>query len=287
MEWLKNLNAAVDYIERNLEGDIDIEKAARLAACSCAHFQRMFSYMVDYPLTEYIRRRRMTKAAIELRAENSRIIDVSLKYGYDSPTAFNRAFQSVHGVAPSKAKKEGVVLKAYPPIRFIIAVKGEDEMKYRIEKKGAFRIVGVREQIHINVPEAFQEIPSLWGKHAGRIPELCKLMSGKEPVGVLGVTACMSGEKSDYYIGVTSEAGPPQGMESYEVPASTWAIFDCVGAIAKDPGVMQKLQKRIFSEWLPMSSYQYADAPDIEVYLEGDQASDDYHCEVWLPIKEK
>ena len=143
MEWIDRLNDAIGYIEEHLRGEIDAAQLGKIACCSSYHFQRMFTYMAGIPLSEYIRRRRMSLAAVDLQGKNVKIIDVAGKYGYNSPTAFNRAFQSVHGVAPSAVKNEGVSVKSFPPIQFKITVKGVEEMNYRIETKEAFRIVGV------------------------------------------------------------------------------------------------------------------------------------------------
>lgn len=282
MDWLNGLNEAIGYLEAHLEEEIDLERAAQLACCSSFHFQRMFSYLADMPLSEYLRKRKMTKAAFDLQHSDAKVIDIALKYGYDSPTAFNRAFQNVHGIAPSAARAQGVTLKAYPPISFKITVKGEAEMNYRIEKKDAFKIAGISQHYSMNVEENFSQIPLFWRKTAqsGIIPELCTLMDA-EPKGVLGVCTCMNGKDFDYYIAVATNQATPARMEDYVVPACTWAIFECVGPM---PGAIQTLQKRIVSEWLPNSGYEYADAPDIEVYFEGDQSAGDYRCETWLPV---
>ncbi len=101
MEWIEGLNKSMNYIEEHLTEEIDYEQAAKLACCSTYHFQRMFAYMANLPLSEYIRRRRMSLAAVDLQNGDNKIIDVALKYGYNSPTAFNRAFQNIHGIAPS------------------------------------------------------------------------------------------------------------------------------------------------------------------------------------------
>ena len=122
MEWLDRMNDALGYLEANLAGTADMEHAARLACCSVYHFGRMFSYIAGVPLSEYLRRRRMTLAAFDLQ-NGGRVLDVALRYGYESPTAFNRAFQSVHGVSPSAAQRDGAPLKAYPRISFKITVK--------------------------------------------------------------------------------------------------------------------------------------------------------------------
>lgn len=285
MEWLERLNAAMEYLEEHLEEETPLAELAQLACCSPFHFQRMFSYLAEVPLSEYIRRRRMTKAAVELQKGGERIIDLALKYGYDSPTAFNRAFQSVHGIAPSEARKPGAVLKAYLPISFKISIKGEAEMNYRIEKKEAFRIVGVKAHYGLNVEENFAQIPEFWARTAqsGAFEQMLSLMNG-EPAGVLGVCGSMTSKDFDYYIAVASDRPVPEGMEEYTVPACTWAIFTCVGPM---PQAIQALQRRIVGEWLPNSGYDYANAPDIEVYFEGNQQAEDYVCEVWLPVEKK
>ncbi len=285
MEWLSGLNEAVNYMEEHLEDEIDLERVAQIACCSSFHFQRMFSYLADMPLSEYIRRRKMTRAAFDLRTGGEKIIDVALKYGYESPTAFNRAFQSVHGIAPSVARAEGVKLKAYPPISFKITIKGEAEMNYRIEKKGPFKIAGLKRHYCMNAEESFSNVPLFWREAAqsGVIPKLCTLMN-KEPMGILGVCTSMEGKDFDYFIAVATDKETPEEFTDYIVSECTWAIFECVGPM---PAAIQDLQKRIVSEWLPNSGYDYANAPDIEVYFEGDQQADDYKCEAWLPIVKK
>ena len=143
MEWVERLNQSMGYIEEHLTDEIDYEQLGRIACCSAYHFQRMFTYMAGVTLAEYIRRRKMSLAAVDLQGGNAKIIDVAEKYGYHSPTAFNRAFQSIHGIAPSAVRKEGVSVKTFPPVSFKISVKGAVEMDYRIETKEAFRITGI------------------------------------------------------------------------------------------------------------------------------------------------
>ncbi len=282
MEWLNNYNNAIKYIEEHLTEDMDLSKLGKIAGCSGFHFQRMFSYMAEIPLSEYIRKRKMTLAAMDLQ-KGEKVIDVALKYGYDSPTAFNRAFQNVHGFAPSLAKSEGIKLKAFLPISFKITIKGDVEMNYKIEKKEAFRIVGVSKNYILNVEDNFKEIPKFWQESAAKIPEIISLMN-KPPYGLMGVCTCMDGKSFDYYIAVSSDREIPEGMQAYTVPEGTWAVFECIGPM---PHALQHMQRRIVTEWLPTSGYEYADAPDIEVYSEGDNQSEDYKTEIWVPIKEK
>ena len=227
----------------------------------------------------------MTLAAFELQNSDIKIIDLAFKYGYDSPTSFSRAFQNIHGVSPSGARSNGVKLKAHPRITFLISIKGDVVMNYRIEKKEAFRIVGAKKHFELNIEENFKEVPQFWGEvfQNGMFFEISKL-SNQEPLGVLGVSTCMNGKDFDYYIASATDKSIPQNMYEYMVPATTWAIFECIGPM---PNAIQELQKRIITEWLPTSGYEYADAPDIEVYPVGNINSPEYKCEVWLPITKK
>ncbi len=274
MEWIDRLNRAVEYLEGHLEAP-DLREAAKIACCSPYHFQRMFTLLSGAPLSEYIRRRRMSRAAADLQS-GERIVDVALKYGYSSPTAFNRAFQAVHGLPPSAAKTPGAVLKSHPPLRFAITVQGVEEMEYRIEKKDAFRIVGVSAPLQKDMEENFKCVPELWGRAAvdGTIPRLAALMDG-EPRGLLGV--CDGVDSSRYYIAVASSAPAVEGLEEYTVPAFTWAVFPGKG----DGGAaVQALERRVVTEWLPTSGYEYAEGPDVEVYLDPDCT----RFEVWIPV---
>ena len=208
------------------------------------------------------------------------MVDIALKYGYESPTAFNRAFRAVHGFAPSDAGRDGIILKSFPPISFKITIKGVEEMNYRIEKKPSFRVVGVREAVSNDAGEGFEAVPLFWQKSATQIPLLASMMDG-EPRGLLGVSTCNEAENEQnyYYIAVVSGAPVPEGMFDLMVPAETWAIFSGRGA----SGDIQALQQRIVSEWLPTSGYEWANAPDIEVYLNDDPVNMEF--EVWLPVK--
>lgn len=278
MDWLKNWNQAMDYLEENLDGEIQMEELGRLAGCSAYHFQRMFSYLAGVPLKEYIRRRRMTRAAADLRT-GERVLDVALRYGYDSPTAFNRAFQAIHGVAPSLAREDGVKLKAFPRIRFKFVLKGDTEMEYQIVRREAFRIVGFRTPLPMDAEESFQIVPRFWGEVGPRLGELIPLM-GSEIPGVLGVSTCHL-EQSFYYIAVAAEVSVPEGMEEWTVPAATWAVFS---GQSQQPNAIQELQRRVVSEWLPDSGYEWAQAPDVEVYL-SEPGAEEVQFQVWLPVQ--
>jgi AraC family transcriptional regulator len=282
MEWIERLNCAVNYIEENIKEPIDLEEVSKIACCSTYHFQRMFAYIADITLSEYIRRRRMSLAAVDLQDGSEKVIDISLKYGYDSPTAFNRAFKSVHGIAPSQAREEGTTLKAFPPISFKITIKGDSEMNYRIEQKEAFRIVGVSEPLETEIEKNFEIVPQMWGNAVvnGTIPRLAAMMD-EVPFGLLGVSSCNELDNWRYYIAVASSQPIEGDLEEYIVPSSTWAIFSGEGSNQS----IQDLEKRIVTEWLPTSGYEYGNAPDIEVYLNPDPENAKY--EVWIPVTKK
>ena len=283
MEWLDRLNDSLNYIEDNLKSEIEYEMAAKIACCSTYHFQRMFSYIAGVPLSEYIRNRRLTMAALDLQ-NGDKVIDVALRYGYESPTSFNRAFQKVHGVSPSAAQKEGTALKAFPRISFKITIKGDTEMEYRIVNKEAFRVVGVQIPLSNDIEKNFQEVPKFWQQVAqnGTLSQIVPLMNA-EPMGVLGITACGNENESwKYYVAVSTDRETPDGMVEYMVPEFTWAVFPGQGTM---PTSIQETEKRAVTEWLPTSGYEYADGPDIEVYINADPA--DAKFEVWLPISKK
>lgn len=281
MEWIENFNKAINYMEEHIREEVDYEKAAQIACCSVFHFQRMFTYMAGLPLSEYIRRRRMSLAAVDLQSSNDKIIEIALKYGYSSPTAFNRAFQGVHGIAPSAARKEGMILKSYPPISFKITIKGVEEMNYRVEEKEAFRIVGVSQPLFKEIEKNFEIVPAMWGKAVadGTIEKLASMMNSS-PKGLLGVSACGNAEEWKYFIAVAS-TDQAKDLEEYEIPASVWAVFPGSGTNLS----IQELEKRIVTEWLPTSGYEYGNAPDIEVYLNPDPNNAQY--EVWIPVVKK
>lgn len=282
MEWIERLNNAVNYIEENLSENISVDEAAKIACCSTYHFQRMFAYMADMPLSEYIRRRRMSIAAVDLQSGDGKVLDISLKYGYDSPTAFNRAFKSVHGISPSQAKEEGIILTSYPPISFQITIKGVSAMNYRVEKKEAFRIVGISKPLEKEIEKNFIIVPQMWGEAAmnGTIQRLASMMDGKTK-GLLGISLCNEADSWRYYIGVESNQQRSNDLEEVIIQESTWAIFSGEGSNSS----IQELEKRIVTEWLPTSGYEYGNAPDIEVYYNADPNNSIY--EVWIPIVRK
>ena len=282
MEWLRQLSRAIDYIEENLEGEISYDEAAKLACCSTYYFQRMFSYIAGISLSEYIRRRRMSLAAFELQASSIKVMDVGMKYGYQSPTSFNRAFQSVHGAAPTAARVKGTILSAYPRISFSITVTGGENMRYRIEQKEAFRVIGVRTALKEDSEYNFHMVPKFWKKmlDSPAYQEICCL-SEKNGSDIFGISSYEDPRNIYYYIAARSDRVVPKGMTELEIPAATWAVFE-----GNDPyrDSIQSIFRRFLTEWLPFSNYEYAHLPDIEVYpmQTGNKMSS--KAEIWIAV---
>lgn len=283
MEWLKQLAKAIEYIEDNLTNDISYEEAAKIACCSTYYFQRMFSYVADIPLSDYIRRRRMTQAAFDIQTSDIKITDIALKYGYTSPTSFNRAFQGVHHISPTVARTLGAKLTAYPPISFSIAVTGSESMQYRIEEKSSIRIVGVKTALKENLEENSKLCPVFWNDVliSSTFSEICRL-AVKTPNTILGVCAYIKPQEIYYYIAAETDVPVPSSMEEFVIPAATWVIFESNGYYSE---VIQTIFRRFLTEWLPFSGYEYAQLPDIEVYPVSSPGQRCGHSEVWIAIK--
>lgn len=244
MDSLKKINDALNYIEENLISEINFKEVARLAFCSEYHLQRMFSFLAGITLSEYIGRRRLTLPALELNNSNTRIIDLAVKYGYNSPDSFTRAFQGLHGITSSEARFNGRSLKAYPRMTFKLSVKGGSEMNYRIEEKETFSIVGIKRKVPIIFNGVNPEIASMWRSLNGETINKLKELSNVEPLGVISASVNFSegrmDEKGelDHYIGVATTKECPNKLAQLEVPASTWAVFEVVGPF---PGALQNV----------------------------------------------
>ncbi len=289
MDWVKQLNETINYIEENLAGEISYETMSRIAGCSVYNFQRMFSYIADKPLSEYIRSRRLTMAAFDLLNSTERIIDISLKYGYEYQDSFSRAFKSFHGVLPSNVRNETVQLKSCPKLSFQITIKGENHMNYQIEQWPAFNVMGILHKVKTST--AFEVVPQIWENawKDGTMKRFIENFPDYRPAGFLGIASegqWGDSEEMNYIIAVTNHVDVPEckyvpaleGMSEITYPAATWAIFEANGEL---PNATQKVYKQFYTEWLPNSGYQLADLPVIECYMQENRQ------EVWIAVIKK
>jgi len=290
MDSLRSMNKALAYIEEHLTENIDYSEVSKIASCSEYHFKRMFSFLSGIGLSEYIRRRRLTLAAFDLKDTNLRIIDVAVKYGYDSADSFSRAFHAMHGILPSKARIENTQLKAFPQMTFQLSINGGFEMKYRIVEKGPFKLVGFKKRVPLIFAGVNPEITKMTELLTPEVVEALKALSNIEPSGIVSASTNFSEgrmeEKGelDHYIGVATSSAETAEFDVLEVEAGTWAVFESVGPF---PETLQNVWGRIYSEWFPSSGYEAVEGPEILWNESPDTGNPEYRSDIWIPVKKK
>jgi AraC family transcriptional regulator len=286
-DWIRKMNNAITYIENHLDSDVDLGEAAKVAYCSVYHFQRFFSFIAEIPLSEYIRRRRLTLAAFELQNTNSKIIDVALRFGYDSPESFARAFKNMHGITPTAAKVNGTQLKAYPCITFHISIKGDVEMNYRIEKREAFDMFGVDTEVSTVDNQNFVTVPDFWEKcrNNGAIDKIRKAAGIGENTPLHAAMFNCTDTSHSYLIGYFApENSNLKDFTVITIPDSTFAIFPTEELnMAETTQQAAFLWKRIFTEWFATSGYELAsDIPEFELHHSKGEGK--FVTEIFIPI---
>jgi AraC family transcriptional regulator len=284
---LEHLNRAMEQIDRNLTGEIDVAELARIAMTSEYHFRRLFSMLAGMPLSEYVRRRRLTVAGAEVLDGERTLLDIAVRYGYTSGEAFARAFRSMHGVGPGEARRDGAVLTSQPRMSFRLIVEGSSSMEYRIVEKPDFRIVGRKARvplIYLGVnPHIAEFIKGLGAETVERITAL----TGKDPLGIVSVTDYLSpnreeGSELDYWHAVVAreDAVVPDDLEVLNVPAGTWAVFTNKGAF---PQALQEMWGDVASQWFPSNPYEARPGPEVlkTRFVPG---AGDAEAELWIPV---
>lgn len=276
MDWVVRMNRALDYIEEHLAEKTNYTQIASAALTSAYHFPRMFVAITDLSLSEYIRRRRLSMAAQDL-AGGEQVIDVAVKYGYESADAFARAFYRQHRMLPTQARMDGAQFTHYPKLSFHLTLQGDVPMNFRLEELDTLRIVGRR--FTVDTRSAFDIVPAIWQREmeGGFLPKLID-MSWEKPkckleslLGIIGDKPRIDDESFDYFIGVRYEGEAPDGMEGLMLPTATWAVFPDV----------QNAWERLYTEWLPSSGYELSDAPIVEChYVPGHEPA----SELWAPV---
>ena len=271
--WMEGIQDAIDFIEGNLTEELDIEKIAAKAALSPFYFQRIFGALCGMTVGEYIRARRMTLAAQELGRDGVKVIDAAVRYGYDSPDSFAKAFQKFHGITPSQAREAGAPVRSFAPLHIKITLEGGSMLNYRIVEKAPFTIVGVKRPFHSDT--SYQEIPKFWDEWLAQ-------GESRPIMGTFGVCMGMEGRNFDYWIAdlYFPWEDIPEGCETQLIPGSLWAQFPCTLATLQDTNT------KIWSEWLPsLQGYSLAGEYDIEVYLPPQEGSEEMTIAIWIPLK--
>ena len=290
MDWITGISKAIDYIEEHITEPTDYARAAKDACSSPFNFQRVFALLCGYTLGDYVRMRRLTLAGEELLSTDAKVIDVALKYGYDSPESFSRAFTRFHGVSPSAVRK-GAAIRSFSRICVKLILTGGSIMEYRIEKKQAAKIICRRREFTKPGDDyTNREIPEFWNEcgRDGSIQKLCGYIKDSAQFkGLLGV--CFSTEMTDsgfpYGIGAEYDGeSDPQDFEIVEIPAYTYAVFTVRGRM---PDAFRETYRKICTEFFPQSGYEYGNGVEIEVYPSADVQNPDYTCEIWIAVKPK
>lgn len=283
---LERLNQAMEHIEAHLDGQIDVADLARTAVTSEYHFRRLFSALAGMPLSEYIRRRRLTVAGAEVLGGERTLLEVAVRYGYSSGEAFARAFRGMHGVGPGEARRGGATLRSQPRMSFRLIVEGSSSMQYKVVDKGEFRVVGRKARVplvHEGVnPDIATFLRGLGRETLQRIESL----SDQEPRGIISVSDKLDesraeGTELDYWHGVVSSAAVPDDMDALTVPAGNWAVFESSGPF---PQTLQYMWRDVFTQWFPSNPYQSRPGPEIlRTRLSDDGTQAD--AELWIPVE--
>lgn len=285
MEWMAVIRNSIQYIEAHITEPLTIETIARAVNVSPFYFQKGFALLCGFTVSEYIRNRRLALAGNDLAATDEKVIDIALKYGYDSPDSFTRAFTRFHGVTPTAARRDGALLKSFAPLKIRFSLEGGYLMDYKIVSKDAFTVLA--NAAVFPYEGAKVRVPAFWQQHYAE-------GKGKTVMGTYGVNIdeSMGQETFEYLIADPCDPGceAPDGFVVRTIPAFTWAVFPCKGAL---PVALQDVNTRIFTEWLPaMKDYEFAAGYCVEYYDNPTKYAkgtmdENYYSEVWIPVRKK
>ena len=284
MDWIKTIDGAIGFIEENITEALTVSMIAAKMNISAFYFQKGFSMLCGYTVGEYIRLRRLSLAGSDLLTTDEKVIDLAMKYGYDSADSFTKAFVRFHGCTPTDVRKKGANVKSFAPLHIKLTLDGGTVMEYRIETKPAFKVMGMSGNFSYETANA--EIPAFW-------TEAYQNADPKPFAGKYGVSFDeeMAGNKFRYMIAddYNDQIAEEKTLDAHEIPAHTWAVFPCRGPM---PSALQDVSNRIFSEWLPASGYSIAEGYNVEYYSDPAEfklgmQDPTYYSEVWIPVKTK
>ncbi|MEW2373854.1 AraC family transcriptional regulator [Streptomyces sp. NPDC006656] len=284
---LDRLNQAMEHIERHLDQHVEVSELARITVTSEYHFRRLFSSLAGMPLSEYVRRRRLTVAGAEVLAREPTLLEIAVRYGYTSGEAFARAFRAVHGVGPGEARRTGAALNSQPRLSFRLTIEGNSTMRYRIIEKEAFRVVGKKAR----VPLIYEGVNPHIAEHVSGIPPETMLriagLADQDPQGVVSATVRLSdgfeeGSELDYYHAVvTTAAEVPEDLDVQDCPAGTWTVFENTGPF---PQALQRMWGDVAAQWIPSNPYEYRPGPEILSVRPAQDDPGQTHAQLWIPV---
>jgi len=305
MDLLMQLNCAINYIEEHIDNDLELLDVSKATAYSPYHFGRLFYYIAEMPLSEYIRKRKLTLAGMELQSSDIKVIDLAMKYGYENSDSFTRAFTKQHGITPTAARQSGVFLKIFPPLTFQIKIKGVQGMNWRIEQKESFEVFGIERivnkdeeyGVHHFWMDCFQDgsYEKLFDDAGGIRQDPNDDTSPEKHVDrsectIRAITGYGDPNKKTFpaiICAIKKKEGQVTARYSdIKIPAMTWAIFSTGDIEMSELGIaIPKLFSQAYSEWLPTSGYDKANGPDMEI--RGYAGDGKYYDEVWVSVVKK
>ena len=285
---IANLNRLVELVEENLAEEVDLARLAAGVGTTEYHLRRMFSSLAGMPLSEYVRRRRMSVAAAYVLGDAD-ILGIAVRFGYGSTEAFARAFRAVHGASPSEVRRDGGPLRAQPQLRFRLTVEGSSPMDTRIAHQPAFRLVGHSARvplIHEGINPLIQaHIASLAPAEHARL----KALSNTEPAGLLQVSADVDPDYTEgseltylHGVAVTVETEPPADLDVIDAPAGEWAVFRTAGPY---PEALQTTWAATATDWFPSNPWRLRPGPSIVAVLDRADDFSSATTELWLPVE--
>jgi AraC family transcriptional regulator len=282
MDLTKGIQRAIQYIESNILDELDVAEIAKRAYVSPFHFQRLFHLLSGMTLGEYIRSRRLSLAAAEMQSGDCKIIDLSMKYGYDTPESFSRAYARFHGILPSAAKIRGAKIKSLSPLSIKVSLQGGSVLTYSVEEMKGFRMLGKG----IRHGEGYEAQIQFWQRcfMDGTSTELAAYSTspGKELFGVVD-GASYDGKTQMYYVAVICDTEiAPAGYQVIEIPARTWIKFNCRDMVERDEEA--EIWQRIYAEYFPASDYM-PNEYQMMVYPAGDGSYPEMLGEIWVDVK--
>lgn len=276
---------SIQYIEEHITEQLSAKEIAKSLNLSEFYFQKGFAMLCGFTVSEYIRSRRLALAGNDLFSTDEKVIDIALKYGYDSPDSFTKAFTRFHGVTPASVRKDGALLKSFAPLKIKFTLEGGYTMDYKIENKDAFTVIANAKQFCYEC--AKENVPLFWKEHfeAGK---------GAVVMGTYGINIdeTMGQETFEYLIAdpYRPQNEVPEGFVTRTIPAFTWAVFPCIGPM---PNALQDVNTKIYTEWLPaLKEYEFAAGYCVEYYDDPSKypngtLDEKYYCEIWIPIRKK
>lgn len=296
MEWLTAIRKAIKYMEDEILTFKSPKEVAEYVHISPMYLQHGFQIMTGFTIGEYIRNRRLYLAATELVSTDTKIIDIALKYGYETPESFSKAFSRFHGVAPSRVRSGQATIKSFLPLKINITIQGGSQMDYKVTKMFPFKVIGFQREFSFE--EAYAEIPKFWDEISQKYTH--SICAGNAPannyerafaendIGEYGICIDDIGNGRFRYLIAGKYCGGevPEGMVLYEFPMGEWVVFECIGVL---PEALQSLNTKIFTEWLPGNpEYEIAGNANVEWYERmNENASQDYRSAIWIPVKKK